>query len=267
MRAAGAIGATNEAMVDYSKWDIVDEDDEPVAARPAASSSSYTGDRQANHDQSMALIADWVREACPHLDSDAVAQLMHFVSVQHPGIHPHNIMRHQGIVAFLEAAEANGRSPSPHAILALGHLAKERSEAADRDAAARGERVLVVAMHALNTLAACDREGGPRKLYDTMLHEPKGEVAARYKELEYATDYVRAPPADPRLDPPPSAASELTWGQKLRRALVQQLLAAVFSALVVRFFLMPDELAPALDEAVGGALGGGGASEEELPRF
>ena len=228
-------------MVDYTKWnDVDDDDDDDGKPRQAAVSAASMDDRRANHEQSLSLIAGWVREACPHLVDDDVAQLMHFLSVQHPGIHEHNIMRHQGITAFLEAAEAAGKAPTPRSLFALGHLAKERSEAADRDMASRGERVLVVAMHALNTLVACRSEGGARKLFATLLGDPAGQVAVRYKALEFATDYVRSPPPEPVVGLAPSTEPELTWLQKLGRIFLQQLSMAVITAVVVKCFLMPD---------------------------
>ena len=178
------------------------DDEDDVVSRP-----SDDADRMTHHKQSMALIAEWLKEAYPSLIDDEVALLLRFVSAQHPGRFDHNIMRHSGITAFLEAAEANGSKPSLHALLALGHLARERSESPDSEMAGRGGRILVAVMHAINTLAACEQEGGARKLFDAILRSPKGDVAKKYLDLEYATDCVRQPPPDPRQvasrsDPP-----------------------------------------------------------------
>lgn len=180
----------------------------------------------------MALIADWLREAYPRLAEDELATLLHFVSAQHPGKFAHNIMRHQGITAFLEAEAANDRGvPSLHALLALGHLARERSESADSAEAGRGERILIVAMHAINTLAACAREGGARNLFGAMLRAPNGDIARRYRALEYATDCVHSPPPDPRDAPPPSDESPAAWSWRtVGRMLLQQLMMAVIAA-------------------------------------
>ena len=227
-------------MVDYSKWDMVDSDDEDVRAVRGAPSRDSAVDRRAHHDQSLALIAEWVREAYPRIDDAGLGQLMRFVSVQHPGVHAHNTMRHQGITAFLEAASSEGRTPSLHALLALGHLAKERSEAADAEVAGRGGRVLVVAMHALNTLVACEREGGARRLFDVLLHAPEGEVGRRYRALEYATECVRDPPPDPHEAPP--AAPGVTARRSLCRALLVQLVVALLAALLLRVVLGPQDV-------------------------
>ena len=224
-------------MVDYSKWDMLDSDDEDAKASTSAPARTMTDDRRAHHDQSMALIAGWAREADPRLSEEELGVLMEFVKTQHPGIHEHNIMRHQGITAFLEASEASGHTPSLHSLLSLGHLAKERAEAPEAEVAGQGGRVLIVVMHALNTLVACDREGGARQLYDTCLRQPEGEVAVRYRALEYATDTVQNPPPDPRDAPPPEQEGS-RW-QKFRRALLMQLAMALISAALLKFFLDP----------------------------
>lgn len=247
-------------MVDYKKWDNLDSDDDDDADKARRSSAAANvGARQNRHDESLQIIASWLREACPEMEEDELAELLHFVSAQHPGIHEHNIMRHQGITAFLEAADARGRLPSLHALLALGLVAKERSESPDAKLAGCGTSVLLVTMHAINTLAASEREGGARQLFDTMLRTPEGEVARRYRALEYATDCVRNPPADPRNAPPQADASARSWravGRELLSALtwralgrwlLQQLMMGVIAfALMYAFLPLPDP-PPALE--------------------
>ena len=109
---------------------IDSDDDEPKQTR-----SEILPDRYQHHQQSTALIATWLIEARPSLTEQETAKLMDFISIQHPGIHPHNIMRHLGITAFLEQAEANGTMPSEHALMALGNIARVRSESADAEVA------------------------------------------------------------------------------------------------------------------------------------
>jgi hypothetical protein len=188
-------------MVDYSKWELIEDDEDETPQRPTATSAPARAsarpapsleERQANHDQSMALIAEWVAEADPRLSSDERTRLMHFLKVQHKGVHPDNVVRHLEITAFMERAEVDGQEPaSLHALLALAHLCKRRSEDADRDVAAQGNRVLVAVMGALNTLWAAKLEGGARTLFDKLLKEPQGELARRYREMEFALDVVR----------------------------------------------------------------------------
>jgi len=233
--------------VDYSKWDAVDDEDDEMAAP-----RQLTPERKAHHDQSMVLIAAWVREADPRLSPDETLLLMGFLAVQHHGIHPDNVRRHVEIVAFLERAAVQGKEPSVHALLALGQLCKDRSQDADAEAAARANRVLGVAVGALNTLWAARCEGGARQLFDALLHEPTGALAKRYRDSEFAFDCVAAPPEDPRDAPPP--AEPVTWLRQTGSAVLLQLGAAIFSLLVTW-----------LTFGLTGMASSGGASETSVP--
>jgi hypothetical protein len=218
-------------MVNYAKWDNLDVDDDDPPPRPKA----VPQDPQAHHGQSMQLIAEWIREAYPRLNEEELAQLMKFVALQHPGIHPDNIMRHAGIAAFFDEAAAAGKLPSLHALLALGQLAKERSQSSDAEEAGRGGRILLVASQAINTLVACQSEGSARQFFDTMLREPNGELVARYRALGFATACLQDPPPDPRDAPPP----EPSWCYKLWRGVAMQL-AAMSVVGILMHFAMPD---------------------------
>ena len=67
MAAHSLVRPTRPLMVDYSKWDMLDSDDEDAKASTSAPARTMTDDRRAHHDQSMALIAGWAREADPRL--------------------------------------------------------------------------------------------------------------------------------------------------------------------------------------------------------
>ena len=62
-------------------------------------------------------------------------------------------------------------------------------------------------------------------------------MARRYQALEYATDCVRADPADPLDAPPPEPTP--SWGQRFRRLLLQQLMMAIISAVLLKLVLAP----------------------------
>lgn len=169
--------------IDYSKWDFIDDEDvhskdgEPsvVRASPAVGSPEFQA-KMDNHNQSMSVIAGWIREADPRATAEATTNAIKFITTQHHGIHDHNISRHQEIVAFMESAKDSGTVPSLHTMLALARLAKQRSEDADSATAATGQRVLLVAIGAINTLAACEAEGGARSLFDTLLREVRDDA-------------------------------------------------------------------------------------------
>ena len=230
-------------MVNYSKWDAIDSDeDEPKQTR-----SEILPDRYQHHQQSTALIATWLIEARPSLTEQETAKLMDFISIQHPGIHPHNIMRHQGITAFLEQAEANGTMPSEHALMALGNIARVRSESADAEVAGRGKRILMVAMTALNTLVACQYyKGGARQIFDELLREPDGDLAKQYIGLDFAQDFVRNPPPDEPDDDDFALEGEPSRWQRFRRALIINLMMAVIAAALLQVYL---PMVPATAEA------------------
>ena len=127
-------------MVDYSRWDSIEDEDEvrtqavPSPAPPLSSKSpppAYV-DRTAHHQESLKLIAGWIREAEPGLSDDELTQVMKFITVQHRGIHSDNIVRYREIIGWCEAAEAEGTMPSLHTLLALGAYARARFDDPDK---------------------------------------------------------------------------------------------------------------------------------------
>ena len=110
--------------------------------------------------------------------------------------------------------------------------------------------MLVVAMHAINTLAACEREGGARKLFAELLSAPDGELARRYRALEFATDCVAEPPPDPRDAPPPADADSGWSWRTFGRGLLQQLMCALIAAALIQVFLEPMDVAARLPPSV-----------------
>lgn len=155
-------------------------------------------DKQAHHDESMALIARWTQESYPRLTEGQLRQTLAFIAVQHRGIHPNNLLRHREIVAFLEKADAEGKPPNLHALLALANLAQKRLGDADAVVKGQAERILMVSMQAINTMVACADEGGARRLFDECLRNAEGEVCRSYLAMRYAIETVTSPPIDPR---------------------------------------------------------------------
>ena len=242
-------------MVDYSRWDSIEDEDEvrtqavPSPAPPLSSKSpppAYV-DRTAHHQESLKLIAGWIREAEPGLKDDELTQVMKFITVQHRGIHSDNIVRYREIIGWCEAAEAEGTMPSLHTLLALGAYARAKFDDPDKEVAGKGERVMLVAMCAINTLAAIQKEGGARPLFEQLLRAPNGDVCKRYKDLAFGTDAIHDPPPDPRRHKgrPGSAPGEdavaasmsaylgNTWLERLGRALLIQLVVVFLASLAV----------------------------------
>lgn len=239
--------------VDYSKWDHFDDDDDlPLRTGPASSTTlaklQSNGQpivterqRMANHEESLRLIAEWVKQAYPRIPADNVTQLIRFITLQHRGIHPDNARRAAEITAFLETRDAALGSELEtrkeddllHALLALGHLCSQKASLADGSVddneKAKANGVLTVVHGALNTLWAARVEGGARRLFDQLLKEPEGTLAKRYRALEFALDCVRNPPEDPRDRPP----AELTWMTKLGRAVFMQVAIGLLCSLIL----------------------------------
>ena len=80
------------ATVDYSKWDHLEDDDDlpprtgpapsTALAKPESNGQPILTERQrmANHEESMRLIAEWVKEAYKRMPADNVTQLIKFVT-------------------------------------------------------------------------------------------------------------------------------------------------------------------------------------------
>ena len=72
-------------MVDYSKWDTIEDEDEAVAVDRTADFVK----RAEHHKASMQLIATQLRSAWP-LSGEQTAHLLDFVQAQHRGIFADN---------------------------------------------------------------------------------------------------------------------------------------------------------------------------------
>ena len=209
--------------LDYSKWDMLDDEDDGPIIKPSLQ------EKQSIHDDSMRMIAEWLKEADPRITEEQRTQLVNFIKVQHRGIHLDNTPRHLEIVAFLEAAADAGTEPLLHSLLALGQLCYDRAQTNDQVLKAQAGRMLEVAMIALNTVWASRCEGGSRALFVKLLRDRQSELSKRYRDLSFATEVIGAPPQDPRDMP----LSELSWWTKLAHAMTIQLGAAVVTALVL----------------------------------
>jgi hypothetical protein len=239
----------------------------PKGADPKHGLPHYA-DRQAHHDESMKVIAEWCKEAYPRQSDEELRQTVAFVAVQHRGIHPTNVMRHLEIVAFLDKAEKKGTLPELHALIALAkHAQKKMSdEKTEADLKAQAERVFMVAMQALNTLAACTKEGGARKLFDECLNAPMGEVSRAYIALRYALDNVTSPPKDPR-DIKEEEESDKWWADLwvwFTKPSTLLVIAVIVGMLAYAISLVPEEVwerlaQPPPEHGMGGGMGMGGA--------
>lgn len=234
-------------MVNYSKWDNIDDEDD-VAAPPDPGSASLAR-RQDHHKQSLQLIAGQLKEAWPLLTDEQTAHLLQFVTTQHRGICPDNIKRATEIVGFVEAKQA----PSAKPLHALALLVRQCATDAAGDAVMSDEqarRVFEVALCALNTVVACEAAGGARALFDELVREPDGATAERYRSCAFASEVLNGPPPD-LYDEPPEPEPK-SW--PFMRALGWQLLVTLFSCalvLLVQMMLGPQMLLP--DEAIAAA--------------
>ena len=268
-------------MVDYSKWDLIEDDDVPEPGEglptkelPKHGQPAYV-DRKAHHDESMQLIASWTKEAYPRQTEDELQLLMRFISVQHKGIHPNNIMRHREIVAFLKSCEKKGKKPELHALLGLAKLAQKRLSDSDENIKGQAGRILMVSMSAINTLVAADSEGGAAALFETCLKAPLGEVCRKYVDLRYATEIfgVNAP-KDPR-DIAEEEASDLWWSelfQSLKSPKTMAILGTVLVGIYSAVLMLPDGFAeriqamlPDLPEPPEDGMGGMGGMQALPP--
>jgi len=205
------------APINYAKWDAI-EDDEPSVA---------TQSQLQNHQASLAYIGTLLKEACPQLAADDTACLVQWISTQHGGVRPNNLHRAGEIIALERRQRASGRVPSRAALIHLLKWSQQRSEGAAGDGL-QARRVVDVAFGALNTLHACEVEGGADALFSEMGSSPDGEVATRYLSLGYAKIALEARPVE--KSPP----AETGINYYLRRALlVQVALIAIYQLVVL----------------------------------
>ena len=206
--------------VDYSKWDLIeDEDDLPVAGEglptrePPKRKEPLWADKQAYHDESVQLLAEWLKQAYSRQTDGERTAVVDFIIAQHKGSHPNNIARHREIIAFLKKAETEKTMPEKHALIAIAKLAQKRMKNDEDDAKKQqAERVFMVSMCALNTLEATLQEGGADNLFEQLMRSPSSESTRKYVALQYALDLVTSTPEDPR-DAAEAAADALWWSQ------------------------------------------------------
>ena len=262
--------------LDYSRFDAIGEVEEAEDRRGDA--ERVRERRIEMHRASERIIADWLRASSPLLDADSVAETLRFIRTQHRGPYADNRARAAEVVALLEVAGA----PSAAALVALVRYADEKwlsaasgAGANARDAESTAERVLDVAMCALNTLEACaalddaprgwlastprPTARGARKLFDA-LHAGNADLARRYRDKEFARDALQRPAELelPNLPPPQSAGS--VWSQ-----LRLQLALAVFALLATWMMTsgLGGRLPGRLGTVGGGMQGVGGADAWE----
>ena len=105
-------------MVNYSKWDTIEDEDEAVAVDRTADFVK----RAEHHKASMQLIATQLRQAWPTLSGEQTAHLLDFVQAQHRGVFADNTKRATEIVAFIEGALCtfDQAAARPRAVRATG---------------------------------------------------------------------------------------------------------------------------------------------------
>lgn len=195
-------------MTDYKKWDALDCEDDEDDDRKAGNTAE-----QKEHNHSMILLTAWLTDAAPNLQPDGQAKLVRFISLQdlswaarrQDAAPP----RSQAVIDFLE----RDGEPDFRALVALCCTAKRYSDGqADPRARAAASRALIMAMGCLNTLQACRREGGARKLFDRLQNEPHGELKKKLEKYEYAAQAIGDHPELGKLatTPPASERSALS---------------------------------------------------------
>ena len=222
---------TAHKPMDYSKWDVLDEEEEEKKPYNLAA---------AQHQESLTVISQWIREASPKIKSSELRRLLDFITVQHRGVQPHNVRRAAEICAFIERAGPN-EQPDIEKLLALTKKAMEASNQEDPAEKQRGVRVLSVALGAMNTLAAINEVGNPRWLFDMLHKDPDGEVMKKYKDFGYGMEVLHAPPVDPyERDLPHDLSS---WCRRLWKAVALQMIVAIVVCIpmaLLFFFFGPD---------------------------
>ncbi|KAL1515698.1 hypothetical protein AB1Y20_002315 [Prymnesium parvum] len=199
-------------VVDYSKWELVADDDDKKERQ-------YREVRE-HHQESMTVIAGFLRATSPGIKSSELRRHLDFISVQHRGIYETNLKRAAEICAFLERLGPDEQLDS-HKLAELVRAARKQSEEGDEKERTRGLLVLNVAMGALNTLAAVNDIGKPRWLFDMLHSEPEGPVMKKYKDFGYALDELGKPPVDPYARELP--VDMKSWCSKLWKAVALQM--------------------------------------------
>jgi hypothetical protein len=186
--------------LNYSKWDSIDCSDDEVddtdnAEAIARKDPKSAGVLLAQHEAMMRLVG-WLSEAAPDLPDPEMAHVVRFIATQDKVVCPDSVKRHAAVAKFMTEEPCPGGGvwvPPVEALVALAHLAERRTNAdgIEADEKIAGGRVLLLVMGALNTLQACEVEGGPVVLAETLEREPMGEMAERYTAFEYAKALVQ----------------------------------------------------------------------------
>mmetsp|Transcript_33309 Transcript_33309/g.55059 ORF Transcript_33309/g.55059 Transcript_33309/m.55059 type:complete len:236 (-) Transcript_33309:97-804(-) len=204
------------SKIDYSRWDQVD-DDEPKDVHEHSV-------RVHHHNASMNLIAKWLQAASQTISNDEVLQMVQFIAAQHRGKLKDNRARGPEIIALLKGSS---RPPSCEPLVVLAGYTRARSldETLEQEERTQASRVLDIALCALNTLHACETEGGAPELFRKLTNEPGGEVARRYEALDYAK--ARLVAAAPQEEP------RFSW----RKAILFQFVSTVLSVSLAYAFI------------------------------
>lgn len=180
--------------LDYGRWDRLpeDSDDDQLAltvesAPRLAESHPRAAEHLLERQRVYMTFLRWLREVAPELTESETTHLARFVAVQDRATCPEQRERHDAIAAFMEEKE---RWDPP--LGALAELCREAEERRRRAKDPSAGRVLMLAMDALNTLAACKEEGGARVLFEAIRRDASGQVAERYGEFGYARPLAQA---------------------------------------------------------------------------
>lgn len=183
-------------MVDYGKFDAIDNSSDDEDATPAvAAHTEVEKNRLLALHQTMIMLTSYLIEAAPSLAEPEQARIVRFIATQDKGTDENNSARHREIVAFLDKEMPIGWASETalEPLMCLCTFANGQLSVAEggREQVSAG-RALIVAMCALNTLGAVVGEGGSaRAVFDKLLAEPDGELAQRYTTLEFAKALIR----------------------------------------------------------------------------
>lgn len=226
MSAALTAAHAPHKVVDYSKWELMLDDDE-------RKERAYREVRD-THQESMTLIATYIRDSSPSIKSSELRRMLDFISVQHRGVYETNVKRAAEICAFLEKL-GPAEQLDMQKLVDLVHAARKLSEQEEDVERKRGMLVLNVALGALNTLAAVYEIGKARWLFDMLHSEPDGEVMRKYKQFGYALDEMGKPPPDPLTRDLP--VDMKSWCSKLWKAVALQLVISLAMMGLMAVFL------------------------------
>uniref|UniRef100_A0A7S0L7X0 Uncharacterized protein n=1 Tax=Coccolithus braarudii TaxID=221442 RepID=A0A7S0L7X0_9EUKA len=214
-------------MVDYSRWDKLDDDEADATEVYAA--------RLSSHNESMSVIASWLKEANPDLPDEQVTGMLRFIATQHRGTQKNNVPRAQEIIALQKSRPLPPMLPLLHLFDRARELSTEDAPAEERP---KATRIANVALSAINTLYACQHyEGGAEALFDAVRRDPDGPIANKYVGMGFAKECLDS--GCPEVAAPPNES----WIRKLGKALLWQSLLSLFTMaalqIAMRYSLFP----------------------------